>query len=149
MSEICKIQIIRTEFFDNTTIGKLYINEIEFCWTLEDAVRGYGIKVDKHTAITKGIYKGKISKSHRFKRLMMMIFTEDNGYEIKKGGISFKGVRLHGGNSHENTEACVLIAHKRISSKIIQGSAEKAFLEAVKDFDEFEIQIINDYHKLD
>ncbi len=143
--KVCKIQIIRSEYFDDTTIGKMYINGEYFCFTLEDAVRAYGVKVNGHTAISAGIYRGEISMSSRFKRLMLMIFTEDNGYEIKKGGISFKGVRAHGGNSHENTEGCVLIAHKRVSEKIIQGTAEKEFLKKVEGFEEFEINIINEF----
>ena len=68
--------LIREQFFKDTTIGKLYINGEFFCHTLEDAIRGYGIKVYGHTGIPAGAYKIDLSVSHRFKRLMPMVYTE-------------------------------------------------------------------------
>ena len=143
MSKTCKIDIIREEFFDDTTVGKLYINGKYFCFTLEDVVRDFGVKVQGKTAIYEGVYKGKITMSSRFKRMMLMIYTEPNGYEIKKGGISFKGVRAHGGNTHENSDGCVLIAFNRPKPKMIQGTAEKEFLKAIEGYDDFVINVVN------
>lgn len=126
------ILIVREEFFSDTTIGKLYIDGKFFCHTLEDAVRGFGIKIDGITSVPSGGYYVSLTESTRFKRLMPMVYTENNGYELKAGGISFKGIRMHGGNTHKNTEGCILVAHNRVSSKVIQGTAEKDLVNVLK-----------------
>lgn len=139
-----EIKIIRDTFTDNTTIGKLYINNEFFCFTLEDAVRDYGVKVKGATAIPRGNYYVKISKSYRFKRDMPMVFTEPNGYELINRGVSFKGIRMHGGNTHKNTEGCILVAFKKLNDKTIQGTAERKLTEKLKGFSEIVLTIINE-----
>ena len=124
--------VIREEFYNDTTIGRLFVDGEYFCHTLEDAVRGFGIKVNGETAIPAGQYKVKLSQSHRFKRLMPMVYTEDNGYELKSGGISFKGVRIHGGNDHTNTEGCILVAHNRVGKKKLYLTAESDLTKLLK-----------------
>ena len=107
-----ELLLIRDTFTENTTLGKLFANGTDFCHTLGDTVRAEGIKVYGHTAIPAGEYRVKLSKSSRFNRVMPMVYTEDNGYELKNGGISFKGIRMHGGNTHRNTEGCILVGEK-------------------------------------
>jgi len=118
-----------------TTIGKLYLPKeiVPFCFTLEDTVRAFGIKVPGETAIPEDMYKVIISLSRRFKRLMPMLYTESNRYEILSHGIGFKGVRLHGGNDHTDTAGCPLVAFNYISDTKIQGTAEKALTSKIQD----------------
>ena len=131
-----KLKVVRESYTADTTIGKLYIDGEYFCYTLEDAVRDYGIKVEGRTAIPRGEYKVKISLSSRFKRVMPMVYTESNEYELKAKGISFKGIRIHGGNTHENTEGCILVAFNKLNDSTIQGTAEKKLVEKLKDIEE-------------
>lgn len=138
------VVVIRDIFSDDTTIGKLYINDEYFCYTLEDTVRAYGVKVHGKTAIPKGTYYLKLSMSSRFKRIMPMVFTEENGYEVDKGGITFKGIRIHGGNTNLNTEGCILVAYKKLSDKKIQGTAEKDLVKELEKYDRMNLTIIND-----
>jgi len=140
---VAQLKIIRKWISARSTIGKLYLNGKFFCYTLEDTLRPYGIKVKSETGIPAGLYDVLISKSARFKRDMPMIFTEDNGYEIKKEGISFKGVRIHGGNTHKNTDACVLVAYNKIDADTIQGSAERDLVKALKEYTEITLEIVN------
>jgi len=121
----------RLEFFDDTTIGRLYFgNSVEpFCWVLEDKERE--VKIDRITAIARGVYKIAITHSNRFDREMPLIYNMDD-YSINLNGLSFKGVRFHGGNTHEDTEGCPLVAYNRISDKVIQGTAEKELTKAIK-----------------
>lgn len=140
---ITKLKVIRKWFSARTTLGELYIDDKFFCYTLEDTVRAEGIKVPAETAIPQGIYKVKVTMSSRFKRLMPMIFTESNGYELKNGGISFKGIRIHAGNTHSNTEGCVLVAYRKVDSNTIQGAAEKDLVLKLKNSTEITLEVIN------
>lgn len=117
--------LLRDTFTSTTTAGKLFLNGDYFCFTLEDAKRGKGVKIDGMTCIPDGTYLVDVTMSNRFQRLMPMIYNQENGYELIKDGISFKGIRLHGGNTHLNSEGCPLIASKRIHDELIQGSMEK------------------------
>ena len=140
---IGNIQVVRKWFSARTTIGELYINGEFLCYTLEDTVRAEGIKVYKETAIPAGLYEVNITRSTRFKRDLPMIYTEPNGYEVKKGGISFKGIRFHGGNTHKNTEGCILVAFNKLDSNTIQGTAEKELISKLRPFDSISLEIIN------
>lgn len=138
-----EIKIIRDTFTDTTTIGKMYLNGEFFCYTLEDTARDYGIKIKGKTCIPRGLYKVILTMSNRFKRIMPMIYTEDNKYELKSKGISFKGIRIHGGNTHLNTDGCVLVAYNKISDEKIYGTAEHDLTEILKKYDEITLEIEN------
>lgn len=123
------LQLKRKSYTLTSTVGDLYLNGERFSYTLEDTVRGRGIKIMAHTAIPEGTYKVKVSMSSRFKRNMPMIYTENNGYELKQNDIEFKGVRIHGGNTHNNTEGCVLVAKHKVNADTIYGTMERELTE--------------------
>jgi hypothetical protein len=83
------------------TIGVLYIDNELFCNTLEDKVRDLPNekKVPGATAIPAGRYRVVMSWSNRFKRVMPELL----------GVPYFEGIRIHGGNTAENTEGCILL----------------------------------------
>lgn len=124
--------IIRDTFTETNCTGKLFLNGNYFCHTLEDVSRGEGIKIDKKTCIPTGTYLVDVTFSQRFQRDMPMIYNQDNGYELINKGISFKGIRLHGGNTHENTKGCPLIAKNRLNDNLIQGTMEKPLTGELK-----------------
>lgn len=96
------------------TLGKMYRNGLKFCETCEDEDRflelNPGAKVPKLTAIPRGRYKLVNSFSHRFGKVLPEVL----------GVPGFEGVRIHGGNSAENSEGCVLAGRVRI----LDGIAE-------------------------
>ncbi len=141
------IDVYRKWFTARTTIGELYINGVFFCYSLEDTIRPFGVKVNEETGIPEGTYRCKISKSTRFKREMPMLFTEDNGYELINNGISFKGIRMHGGNTHKNTEGCILVAYNKIDSTTIQGTAEYDLTEKLKSYNSITVNTYNQQEK--
>ena len=136
-----ELLLIRDTFTENTTLGKLFANGTYFCHTLEDTVRAEGIKVHGHTAIPAGVYRVKLSWSSRFNRIMPMVFTEDNEYELFKAGIRFNGIRMHGGNTHRNTEGCILVANNRLSDEVIQGTAEEELVALLEQFGDVEFKL--------
>lgn len=126
------ITIERYKYTARTTIGKMYINGEYFCYTLEDTVRAEGIKVYGETAIPSGTYEVKLSVSSRFKRLMPSV-TSIGKSNVEENGISFSGIRIHGGNSHENTHGCPLVAKNKLSDDKIQGTMEKPLTAKIKE----------------
>lgn len=107
-----KLTLIRT-IFDTYTEGKLYIDGVYFCDTLENKDRGLlqtmsvniiqKLKVYGETCIPAGLYKLILSLSPRFKKLMPEIL-------FVKG---FKGVRIHAGNTTKDTQGCILVGEKQ------------------------------------
>lgn len=78
------------------TLSKLFVNDKLFCWILEDAIRDK--KEDGKTAIPRGKYEVIINESIRFKRLLPLLLDIPN----------YRGIRIHPGNTSEDTEGCLL-----------------------------------------
>lgn len=149
-----KLQLVREFFTPTETLGRLYIDGKFFCFTLEDKDRGLrsshaltdiiNRKVKGQTAIPTGKYKVSVTMSNRFKRPMPLIHDVPG----------FEGVRLHGGNTHHNTEGCPLVARQRNVNKVhptikgimnwVFGSTEKE-LTALLAKGEHEIEIIRNH----
>lgn len=108
------INVIRQDFLSDRTVGEMFVDGKHLCWTLEDCVRGDGIKVKDQTAIPSGIYRVVVSKSARFGRMMPELV----------GVPMFSGIRIHGGNTPDNTSGCILAAFNKVSGNRIQGTAE-------------------------
>lgn len=103
-----ELKVVRDRFERKRTYGKLYIDGVYFCETLEDRVRevvpgGPFVKVPKETAIPVGRYRVLITLSTRFKVWLM---------ELLKVPM-FAGIRVHAGNTEENTEGCILVGFNR------------------------------------
>lgn len=96
-----EIKVIRETYSKDSTIGKMYINDVFFCYTLEDAVREKKIK--NVTAIDAGKYEVLINFSNRFKQLMPLLLNVKN----------YEGVRIHWGNYSKDTEGCILVGNKK------------------------------------
>lgn len=123
--------ILRDTFTENTSVGKIFLNGNFFAHTLEDACRGDHIKIPAKTCIPEGTYLVDITISHKFGREMPIIYNQENGYELINRGISFKGIRLHGGNDHTDSAGCPLVARKRVHEGLIYGSMEKELTAAL------------------
>lgn len=105
--------IKRTDFTDKSTVGELYVNNEFFCYTLEDVVREEKIK--NETAIPSGEYEITITYSPRFKRYLPLLHNVPN----------FSGIRIHPGNTHRDTEGCILVGMTKTKDFI--GNSRTAF----------------------
>ena len=115
------LMLIRKYKLPTYTIGKLYIDEEYFCDTLEDKDRGLTdgmtvseiskIKIKKETAIPTGTYKVTITYSNRFKKNMPLINNV-------KG---FEGIRIHSGNTNQDTEGCILVGFNKVKGNVINS----------------------------
>lgn len=99
------------------TIGKLFIDGKLFCDVLEDKVRPFGEKVYGKTAIPAGKYKVILNVSNRFKCLMPLLLNVP----------TFDGIRIHSGNTHEDTHGCLLVGKNTEKGKITES--KKTFTE--------------------
>lgn len=107
-----KIEVKRITFLPKCTIGELYIDGKFECYTVEDTVRevkGAPVKTWKipHvTAIPAGTYEVIINMSTRFKKLLPLLLNVPG----------FSGVRIHTGNTAEDTEGCLIVGKiKRVA----------------------------------
>jgi len=127
-----ELKLIREDFTEDSTIGKLYINGVFHCYTLEDKVRK--VKIKNITAIPTGKYEVIINFSNRFQQMMPLLLNVPN----------FQGVRIHWGNYSKDTEGCILIGDsKKVNfignSKtqynklfaILKNCKEKIYLEII------------------
>jgi len=110
-----QIIVMRDTPTANSTPGRLFVvehgKERFVCYTLEDIPRA--VKIPGQTAIPVGEYQVTISHSARFKRQLPLLHAVPN----------FTGIRIHGGNTHENTEGCLLVGRVRNSSDRISNCA--------------------------
>ena len=99
---------------DSCTIGKLFVDGEYLCFTLEDVVRDE--KVYGRTAIPEGRYKVIVTMSPRFKRMLPLLEAVPN----------YSGVRIHPGNTAEDTEGCILPGMTNPTPYSV-GSSRQAF----------------------
>jgi hypothetical protein len=111
-----ELKVIRETFTEDSTIGKMYINDVYHCYTLEDKVRE--VKVQNVTAIPKGRYEVIINFSNRFKQQMPLLLNVPN----------FEGVRIHFGNYSKDTEGCILVGSSKAVNMIGNSRAQYAKL---------------------
>lgn len=107
ISFLLQREIMKDEF----TLGHFYQDGVHFAWTCEDCDRELedgGTKIPRETAIPRGLYRLTATMSVRFSRLMPLIADVPN----------FSGVRIHGGNTHRDTEGCPLIGAVRTDTGI-------------------------------
>jgi hypothetical protein len=98
-----RLKLDRSEYGENSTVGDLYIEGVWEAATLEDYVRE-GPKVPGETAIPTGEYEVLLTHSPRFKRVLPLLVDVPG----------FDGVRIHPGNTHNDTEGCLLVGENLI-----------------------------------
>ena len=118
-----EIQVNRIARKDGYTIGRLFINNEYFCDTLEDTDRGLKDTMQVNeilakkrkgvTAVPTGKYDVILTFSPRFKRVLPLLLS------VK----CYEGVRIHAGNTAEDTEGCLLVGENKERGKVINSRA--------------------------
>lgn len=116
-----KLKLQRIARKERYTIGKLYLNGKYFCDTLEDRDRGLSqempeeqlrkMKVKAETAIPSGTYNVIITYSPKYKKPMPLLL----------GVPAYEGVRIHSGNTHKDTEGCILVGENKEVGKVLNS----------------------------
>jgi len=132
-----ELKLKRTEYEKTYTAGELRVNGVYFCDTLEDQVRPHGEKVYGETAIPAGKYKIIINKSPKYGREMPLLCDVPG----------FTGIRIHSGNTADDSHGCVLVGIKTTAGRIGQSRDTYAKLfevmqKAVENKEEIWIEIL-------
>lgn len=102
-----ELKLLRDTFTDTTSIGKLSINGIFECFTLEDTDRHLetnpSAKIKGLTAIPRGKYKLELRFSPHFNAVTPHLLDVPN-YEY---------VLIHWGNYAKDTDGCILVGQTK------------------------------------
>jgi hypothetical protein len=129
--------LIRKHFGEKYTIGRLFLNQVHLCDTLEDKVRdlhdinhdgdfddeGEG-KIYGKTAIPCGRYKIIVNESRKLKRRLPLLLNVPG----------FEGIRIHGGRNETHTEGCILVGENLIKGQLVNyGYWDRRITELIDD----------------
>lgn len=126
-----KLTIERKWKKDNYTIGILYINGVRFSETLEDKDRGLTDKMSEveiklkkvysKTAIPTGTYELKMTYSPKFATRAWG--KKYSGKVIQIMNVKgFTGVRIHPGNTPEDSLGCIFPGKNLEKGKVLQST---------------------------
>lgn len=115
------------------TIGKLYIDNVPFCETLEDTDRGLkstmsleqikAIKKAAVTAIPTGTYNVRMDVvSTKFSKSAWYI-KNCHGSKVPRleNVPGYAGILIHPGNTDKDTEGCVLVGQNKVKGQVINS----------------------------
>ena len=108
--------LTRTAKRKTYTIGRLEIDGVYFCDTLEPAWRDLGPgrpghKIAGRTAIPEGRYPVVITWSPKFGQWLPLLLHVPQ----------FEGIRIHAGNTPDDTEGCILVGLRVKPGKVLDS----------------------------
>ena len=111
IGRLCILEKVIDEYSTGTA-------ERYFCDTLEPTWRDYtngAYKVKGRSAIPEGRYAVVISYSPKFKQWLPILL---GGPEFNR---KWQGIRIHAGNTAEDTEGCILVGKNREVGKVLDS----------------------------
>lgn len=96
------------------TVGRLYMDGVFLCDTLEDRVRDLSRekKIAGKTAIPAGCYEVIVNISPKFKRKLPRLLNVPG----------FEGILIHRGNTPEDTAGCILVGENKAVGKVLNST---------------------------
>ncbi len=138
-----ELKVIRSVHNEKSTLGKMFLNGQFYAFTCEDTVRHINgdvtKKIQNQTAIDAGRYEVILSFSNHFQKYLPLILNVP----------CFAGIRIHGGNTAEDSEGCILIGAQGDMKSSISNCASKvaslvAALKAVEKTEKIWIEIVEE-----
>lgn len=103
------ITLVRDDRTTQRTFGTMTFPDGWRCETLEDPHRR--VKVMGETCIPVGRYQVIIDKSQRFNTMLPRLLDVPE----------FLGIRIHSGNTVEDTSGCILVGNRRADNMVINS----------------------------
>lgn len=114
-----QLTLKRSPSHGGATIGRLYEGDEFICYTLEDQIRQVPEKkVYAKTAIPAGTYEIELTMSPRFKKMLPLLVDVPG----------FSGIRIHPGNTQDDTEGCILPGSEVAGNKLSILKSRLAFI---------------------
>ncbi|MDR2286828.1 MAG: DUF5675 family protein [Prevotellaceae bacterium] len=140
--KIAKLTVKRIARKPSYTIGKLYVDDVYFCDTIEDTDRGLKqsmplseikhIKVMSQTAIPTGTYSVIVNVSPSKKRLLPRLIDVPG----------FEGILIHRGNTAEDSSGCIIVGENKVVGKVINSTGyETRLVEILQKYNLVTIEI--------
>ena len=116
-----KLELKRIALKPNYTIGKLFINGIYYCDTIEDKVIDLNkngkfddglTKVMHQTAIPYGTFKVVVNHSPKFNRELPRLL--DVPY--------FEGILIHNGSDQNSSSGCIIVGENKTVGKVTNST---------------------------
>lgn len=128
-----ELRLKRTAKLETYTIGKLFIDGVYFCDTIEDKVRDHNRdgdlddegegKVYGKTAIPYGTYEVVLN-------VQSPKYSTRPAYEWCKGYLPrllnvqhFEGILIHAGNSADDSAGCIIVGENKVKGRVINSMA--------------------------
>lgn len=117
-----KITVLRQPSAQSSTVGKLSVDGVFACYTMEDQIRevpGQPVdawKIKGETAIPAGRYVVTLEDSPHFGPATLTI-NQVPGYEC---------IRMHAGNTSADTEGCLLLGMAATDHTLVGGTSRPA-----------------------
>jgi len=124
-----KLLLVRVFYGKTYTIGRLYIDGVYFCDTIEDVNRDLNKngqfdngeqKVQDKTCIPFGTYKVIANWSNRFKRRLPRILDVP----------SFDGILIHNGVNETSSSGCIIVGKNTVKGKVTDSRKYMNWLTA-------------------
>ena len=142
------LNLLRNSITAESAVGILSIkkdDEEEFlCYTLEDCVREVPTatvkswKIPGQTAIPRGRYRVLKTMSQRFGKYTLHIMDVPG----------FSGIRIHAGNTHGDTEGCILVGCGIADRSITGSQSITRSREAVAKLEDRLFPMLDDYQPM-
>ena len=143
-----KVKIERGLTKTKVTFGKLYIDGVFQCYTLEDEIRD--VKKYGDTAIWAGKYKLDLRKAGRMHEKYSKKFPFHKGMLHILDIPQFKWVYIHIGNKEEHTLGCPLVGMLPNYESNFLGRSTEAYKKiypiianAIESGEDVELEIVN------
>lgn len=109
----------------NYTIGRLYVDGVYVCDTLEDRDRLYfgENKVYGKTAIPVGTYTITFTYSPKFSKKDPYKYVGDGYLPLLLDVPQFDAIRIHCGNDENDSAGCVLVGKNKVVGKVLDSRA--------------------------
>lgn len=130
-----KLTLQRIAKKDTYTIGRLYIDEVKFCDTIEDTDRGLNQSMDLEkikslkkanaTAIPTGTYKVTMGiKSPKYSNYDKYPWARKYNGKLPRllNVPGYDGVLIHVGNTAKDTSGCILVGENKVVGKVINSA---------------------------